>query len=257
MKYLMTLSLGICLAFSCLGQKQSSTTLILLKQYSKINWWYEYQRTHPDKEYGDSLINANLKFLELLGEYGKIPATLSANFDELKDAGVYITTSDDKLFRIYSWDTQLGGTMRIFYNVLQYRKGNRVYTKAAREKNFDAGKFYTKISTHRVNGNACYLACSSSIFSSRDMRQEISIFSISDRGLNENVKLIKTKRGLTGKLSLDYNFFSVVDRPERPVELIGYDKDRGVIKLALVNDDLNVTNKFITYKFTGKYFEKQ
>jgi hypothetical protein len=238
-------------------QKSGSISAILLKQYSKINWWHEYQRAHPDKEYGDSLVNANLKFQELLGKYGKIPSTLSANFKELKDAGIYVTTSEDRLFRIYSWDTRLGGTMRIFYNVMQYKRGNRVFTKAAQEKNFDAGKFYSKIYTHRDKGNAYYLACSSSIFSSRDIRQEISIFSISDKGLNENVKLIKTKSGLTDKLSLDYNFHSVADRKERPIELIKYDKDKGAIKLALVNDDLDVTNKLITYKFTGKYFEKQ
>lgn len=238
-------------------QYPASISAILLKQYSKINWWYEYQREHPDKEYGDSLVSANLKFQELLGKYGKIPSTLSANFKELKGAGIHITTSEDKLFRIYSWDTRLGGTMRIFYNVLQYKKGNRVFTKVAREKNFDAGKFYSKIHTHRDKGNAYYLACSRSIFSSRDIRQEISIFSISDKELNGNVKLIKTKRGLTGKLSLDYNFHSVADRRERPIELIKYDTATGVIQLALVDADLNVTNKFIRYKFTGKYFEKQ
>ncbi|WP_316788888.1 hypothetical protein [Pedobacter frigoris] len=228
----------------------------LLNQFREIGKWYEFQRTHPKVEYGDSLVKANQLFQSMLAKYGNDPGTLGFDFKALKKSGVSIVSSDDGLFRIYSWDTLLGGTMHIYYNVYQYKIRGKVWTKAIVTENFDAGKLYSKIYTLYNDGKLYYLGIGNSVFSTKDSRQGISVFRINDVGLDDQVKLIKTKSGLTNKLSLDYDFFSVVDRPERPVSLITYNKDSKMIKLALVDEKHRVTNKFITYKFTGKYFER-
>ncbi len=63
------------------------------------------------------------------------------------------------------------------------------------------------------------------------------------------------------KVGFEYNFFSVVDRKERPIKLILYDKTTKTLKIPVVIEDEEfqngrVTNKFISYKFDGTYFVK-
>src|SRR5688572_169486 len=76
----------------------------------------------------DSLLIENALFKKLLIEYLKEDElTLTASFDTVVKAGLLIASSDDHLFRIYSWDTQTGGTMRFYNNVYQYKTRNKVY----------------------------------------------------------------------------------------------------------------------------------
>lgn len=58
-------------------------------------------------------------------------------------------------------------------------------------------------------------------------------------------------------IGIGYDFFSVVDRTERPLELIKYDPETKTIRVPVVNEENgSVTDKFKEYKFTGKYFEE-
>jgi hypothetical protein len=73
--------------------------------------------------------------------------------------------------------------------------------------------------------------------------------------------LIKTASGLTDSLGFSYNFFSVVERRERPVKLISFDKKTNTLKIPVVIEDKEfsngrVTNRFISYRFNGTYFVK-
>jgi hypothetical protein len=90
----------------------------------------------------------------------------------------------------------------------------------------------------------------------------IRVFRIAD-GKLEDVNLIKTKTGFHNNLYYYYNFFSVVDWKvngkivdwkHRPKPF--FDEVNKTIKLPLVGEDEMVKHQFITYKFTGKYFEK-
>ncbi|HKG05249.1 MAG TPA: hypothetical protein VKB19_02265 [Pedobacter sp.] len=244
-------------ALSAFAKDISPTEKELLKGYQRIGEWYEYQHAHPTEYYADSLIKANENFQKMLLRITKSQFSLSAEFKMLQDSGMYITSSEDGLFRIYSWDTQTGGTMHVFYTVYQYKSGDKIFSRAVRGEHFDAGKFYSKIYTHWNNSKVYYLAISNSIFSTKDCLQEINVFSISNDMLDSKTELIRTSRGMTHRLRVDYDLFSVIDRPERPVELITYNRETKVIQLALVNEDLQVTKKFIRYKFTGEYFERQ
>ena len=47
-------------------------------------------------------------------------------------------------------------------------------------------------------------------------------------------------------------FFSVVDRAERPVELITL--EHNILKIALVDDKQNVTDKNLIYEWNGELF---
>lgn len=226
----------------------------LVTSFKRIDYWYERQQTEPKAEFGDSLVKANQNFQLLLVKYAENPSTLAADFKTLKESGVTIATAEDGMFRIYSWDTELGGTMHIFYNVCQYKSGTKVYSKIISDGKFEAGRWFSDIYTHQVSGKKYYLGIAHSIYSGKDNSQEIRVFGVSEGMLNDKVKLIKTRSGLTNKLRVDFDFFSVYRRPERPVKLITYDKNTEVITIPLVDQKYQVTDKVITYRFDGRYF---
>ena len=52
-----------------------------------------------------------------------------------------------------------------------------------------------------------------------------------------------------------FNFFSLSDRPERPFQLINYDSAQKIIYIPTLDNDDNLSDNFILYKFTGQHFE--
>lgn len=232
----------------------------LRKNYSKILYWKNYSDSLGyDKSAWDSCEHQNKIFREKIEEYtSKYPLTLDYKFYLL--SGILIQTSEDNLFRIYSWDTELGGTMHDFENIFQYKSGDTVFSKLAYDtatiEEGDYVPFYSDIFTFKNNGKSYYLAISNGIYSNKDISQSIKIFCIENGLLNDTIKLIKTSTNLTNEIYVSYDFFSVVDRPERPVKLIKYDSATKKIYIPIVLENGKVTDRFIIYQFTGQYFEK-
>jgi hypothetical protein len=209
----------------------------------------------------DRLEKENAAFRKKLLAYAKLPATLVYGFPKLSKE-IFISTSSDGRFRIYSWDTEEGGTMHSFDSVYQYKGSTgRVFSKSFLADETDAGAFVSDIFTLKSASGPVYLARFSSILSTSLSFQSIDLFKIRGNVLDSRVKLIKTKKGLTHTLGFQYNFFSVVDRKERPIKLITYDEANRTIMLPVViADDKDpagrVTDRVIKYRFNGTYFVK-
>jgi hypothetical protein len=209
---------------------------------------------------GDLLSKANENFKSKLLKYAKQSAVLKHKFSEL-DKHIDIATSEDGKFRIYTWDTESGGTMHMFDSVFQFQGSDgKVYSKGDYYEEGDAGAFISDIYGIDTKRGKVYLARMHSILSTSDSYQTVKLFKISG-GSIQDVKLIKTSSGLTNLLSFEYNFFSVVDRKERPIRLFEYDIQTKTIKFPVVIEDKEfpngkVTDKFIKYKFNGTYFVK-
>lgn len=238
------------------GQTQPSIEQDLLKQFKRITYWHNYNGSDAGVERYDSLDKANANFQKSLLTYtAQYPSTLQADFKELVKEGLTIATSPDGLFRIYSWDTWNGGTMHFFGNVYQYKTGNKVFSKLIKEPIDEPNYWYTDIYS-LVNGKSTwYITVRHGIYSSRLCYQGVKVFSITNGILNDQTKLIKTKTGIRNTLGFEFDFFSVVDRPERPVKLVTYDTAAKKITLPVVTAKGKVTDKFIVYQFTGQYFE--
>jgi hypothetical protein len=232
----------------------------LLSHLKKINYWVFNPQYNEKIHSGDSIAIENGIFRKKLNYYtSRFSGTIKYDFSELQKEGLTIATSDDGLFRIYSWDTWTGGTMHYFDNIFQFKINDRVmslhYDSSEIENNEDDPKsWYEKIYSLKFDNKTIYIGVYNAIFSSKDAVEGIKLFEIIKNGLNDTIKLIKTKSGLHNELSYEYNFFSVVDMKERPT--ISYDKASKTIYLPLVQEDGTVTKKFIKYKFTRKYFEK-
>ena len=206
--------------------------------------------------YGDSVEFYSNAFSNKITNYiSKNPETITCPFTGLKENYCSVVTSADGLFRIYSWDTWLGGTMHDFNNIYQFTSNQKTYTKIYDYGEGDYGTYYTDIYTLKANNKTYYLTLRMNSFSTRDHMQAINICTIEGDTLNNSVALIKNRDTLLSSIIVEYNFMSVVNRPERPLRLIKYDVDKKIIYIPIVLDNGDVTDRFILYQFKGNYFE--
>jgi hypothetical protein len=229
----------------------------LLKPFKQLDYWAFYKDgDHLINRY-DSIEAANTAFCKKLLEYtSSVRSTFTYDFKELEKRGLAIRTSEDGLFRIYSWDTWMGGTAHQFEAIFQYKVDNKVVSKLAVYEDGDMGRWYSNIYDLKVDNKTYYIGLYHEVHSTSDSYQGVKLFCIEGNKLNESVRLFKTTTGIQNELGFAFSFFSVADHPERPVKLIYYDKDDDQLHLAIVLEDGTVTKRFITYQFTGKYFER-
>jgi hypothetical protein len=219
----------------------------------KMNY-YKYQNFNTD-----SVTIENESFKKLLVKYiSEDPATLNMPFDTVVKSGLSIATSADGMFRIYSWDTQTGGTMRFYDNVYQYKTMNKVYYKLNEADPLiegDPRSWYSEIYTLEDGDKKYYLGVYNADYSTMEKAQGINFFSIEGTSLND-VKLAKTKEGLSSGLGTGYNFFSIPDNDERPFKIVKYDNNKKTITVPLFADNGSPTGKTTVYKFRNGYFEE-
>lgn len=255
MKPLFTLLL-CCFITGVFAQTPQQIESDLLKSFKKIDYWNGKRGDTTLAAY-DSLEKANDVFGKRLKRYcEKYPSTISNPFNSLVKEHMDITNSTDGQFRIYSWDTWTGGTMHLFENVMQYRSGQKTVAVLDTPKSGDDYvNNYRKMYTFKANNKSYYLTTYLIIGSTKDVAEGVHFFTI-ENGKLQDAKLIKTHSGLHSDLSYGYNFFSVVDIAYEKRPTIRFDSAASTIYLPLVDGDQNVTNKFILYKFTGRYFER-
>ena len=184
------------------------------------------------------------------------PAALDYPFKKLTDSNYcFVSTSADGNLRIYSWDTWEGGTMHFFNQIVQYKSGRRVFTKVPKYEEGDPGTFCSAIYAIKIKGVAYYLPISNGIASTKDASQSISVLTINNHELLDTARLFKTKKGLLlNAINMYFDFFSVVDRPKRPLSLITYDDKEKIIRIPLVNNNGQVTKQRLLYKLQQGYF---
>lgn len=183
------------------------------------------------------------------------PATINYPFALLKKEQLYINTSDDGLFRIYSWDTWTGGTTHFFESVFQYKDGPKTLAvlDTPRQEG-DVRPNYNKLYTLKANGHDYYIAVYLTIGSTKDAGGGIQIFDTENGKLNDSVKLIKTNSGLHSAIDYSFDFFSEVDWKVRPTSF--FDKVSNTLHIPLIAANGKMTHNYIIYKFTGQYFER-
>jgi hypothetical protein len=225
---------------------------------SDISKYSNYAGT-PDN---DRLDKANEQLRAALIKHGGEAATLNYGFSKLKDK-MYIVTSRDGKFRVYSWDSETGGSMHYFDNVFQYRgTSGRVRTwTPPRTNETGAGSFYTQIFQVDAPDGRVYLANGTGVYSTSLAGQSIEAFRIDGEKFVHGVKIFRTGSGMTGSIRFSFDFFSVVDHPERPIKLFYFDEGKKSFRFPVVIEDKKtpqgrVTDKYITYRFDGKQFAR-
>ncbi len=253
---LKVLIISLALFCSAVAQPPSAIEAELLAHLSDISKYGNYGGEWDDAK----VYAANDALREKLLLHGSRSDVLQFPFSRLRDE-MFVATSKDGKFRAYSWDKQTGGTMRDFAAVFQYTlPGGKIAAIAENDgEDESAGSFYPEIYQLSAGDRTIYLLTSTFIGSTSMHGQSIRAVVIERDKLNLAAKLIKTASGLTPSVGFAYDFFSVVDRPERPIKLFEFNESRREFKFPVVVEDAKtpqgrVTNKFITYRFNGKHF---
>lgn len=198
----------------------------------------------------DSLEHYSHQFDQKIAAYlQKYPTTFKHPFTQLKKE-CFITTSADALLRVYSWDTWLGGTAHDFSSIAQFQSGGSTFLGK-----IGGMGFFSEVFTVKTRQKTYYLAVSHGIFSTADAGQSLQAYTIEQNEL-QSVELFKTKEKMSTSISFEFDFFSVVDRPERPLKLIKYDEKKKTISVPVIAENRAVTEVFTRYRFNGKYFEE-
>lgn len=201
------------------------------------------------KLYRDSTEKFNTDFTDYIKQN---PSTFHYSFKKLDSIpGIYVITSANGRVRLYSWDTQSGGTMHFYRTICQWESNGKVFTDAPVYEEGNCGSFCSAIYT--VQGTY-YLIVNNSIFSNKDMSQSITACIIKNNDLVP-IDLFKTKKEKLSFIDVEFDFFSVVDRPERPLKLIKYDEKTKTLFIPVVNDKGEVTKRNLVYQWKGNYFE--
>ena len=258
MKIILTIAIALFASVSALAQTPVAIERELMGYLDNISKYGSYGGEYE----GAKLDKNNTALKNALIKYGKRADILAHRFAKL-DNKMYVATSRDGRLRIYSWDVEDGGTMHDFDNVFQYKgKSGKVHTWTRNsDDEGDYGAFYTQIFQTETPDGTIYLGNSTFIGSTSLGGQAISAFRINGEKLDTNAKVIKTRSGVTNSISFGYDFFSVVDHPERPIRLFFYNDAKKSFRFPIVIEDSKtpqgrVTNRYITYRFDGKYFVK-
>ena len=255
--YNFALLIIVGLSVSAFGQTPEIIEKELIGLYGKINDNSAYSGDSDS----DLLEKANEDFKRKILQHTKSAPTLKYKFTELEKE-ISIVTSEDGRLRVYSWDRLDGGTMHFYETVYQYQGADgKVYSNSRNLEEGDSDSFVNDVFTVDSKSGKIYLVCTTSIGSTQDSFQNLRLFKVTGNALNDAVKLIKTNSGLTDSIGFGYNFFSVVERPERPIKLFTFDKKTNTFKFPVVIGDAKfpngrVTGKFISYKFNGTNFVK-
>jgi hypothetical protein len=226
----------------------------LLKSFKKIAYWDERR---GDAGGDDSLEHANDEFSSQLQSITKkYPYTINQPFKSVANSGLIITTSDDGSLRIYSWDTALGGTMRKFKNLVQYKSGPITKSIILVTDSGGYEPFYSGLYKVKTGKITYYIGVNIGILSSAYITQGVKVFAIAQGKLDPNAKLIKTKSGLNNSLDIDSDLSASVNHGIAAQPDLTFDIKTQTIKIPLITAEGGITNKFITYKFNGQYFEK-
>ncbi len=211
----------------------------------------------------DALGKENNILRKELIKYAQDASLLDYDFPKLKEK-MFIATSKDRKLRSYSWDNQQGGSGRLFESVFQYLdKAGKAHTSSyeMQGEGIVCSYFTHQIYQLDTSKGRIYLTISTSACSNSLLLQSLSLSRIDGKKLNSDLELIKTSSGLTNSISFECDFFSVVDHPERPVNLFKFDETKKEFSFPVVIEDAEmpqgrVTDKSITYRFNGRYFVK-
>lgn len=224
----------------------------LLYNFNQINQFVSGDETDNDSVtfYSQLLNNKILKYASTNMEM------LSYSFPNIGPEYWSIATSPNGKFRIYSWYTQVGGSMQFYNNVFQWFDYDRLYAKKNEIEEGMPGGFYSQIFQLTDELNTFYLCYFNAELSGRDAYQAIHCMDFERNILNSTFAKIKTKSGITYKLGFSFDFFSVKSIAEIPVKLIHFNKNSNTLSIPVVNTEGKVSSKNIVYKYDGDYFVK-
>ncbi|HEY9718144.1 MAG TPA: hypothetical protein V6C69_11780 [Trichormus sp.] len=203
-----------------------------------------------------ALAKANDAMLTYMKEAMTNPALLTAKLKQATDAGLTVASSADNKVRFYSWDTQTGGTMHFFDNIVQYqldptdaKTEELVLCPSGRQKvsdgDIESGYIYSSVQQMNTSdGRKIYFALATGVYGSIDHSAVIQAFEIKNKTLKK-VAVFKTKTELLDEISCGFHDAS---------DEITLDEKAKKLFIPLVKEGGAATGRYLVYIFNGRQF---
>jgi len=197
----------------------------------------------------DAVGKANDSLRSYLKQRARDPKLLSVPLKSVSDLGMLIATSPDKKLRLYSWDTQTGGSMRFYSTIAQLHPGNENRCTVIDMSPKEAGdsEFCKTISMVRTGeGKNVYLLQTYSVWSSTFRGSTIEAYSI-EHGTLKKFPIFQTTKGSLWEIECSTS--DSYDFPD--IELKNNNKS---LFVPLIDKNGHQTSKYLVYKFNGNKY---
>src|SRR5205823_3655858 len=126
----------------------------------------------------DALERENKALRQDLLKYAALSSTIKYEFKSIPRKMMYIATSSDGKFRIYSWDTETGGTAHLYESIFQYlgKSGKAHSWSSVKLEGSACEPFYHQVFQTDAPTGRIYLADSTSTCSNSLADERISVF---------------------------------------------------------------------------------
>lgn len=218
--------------------------------YNRIDYWRSRMNN-------DSVVYEKQLLLNRLLTYtNDVPATLRENFKYLRWYDhLQILTSDDKSFRIYSFDV---GTkdQHSYINVFQYSGPDKsVHASISipgSESANEADREYTRLYSLKVKGRIYYMATYVAPRVEHDYSVGMQVFSKNGSGmLDDSTHIIVNNSYGTAVNQLE---FDMANASGAVNHCIYFNKYRRQLYVPIIWKDGVVSTSYITYRFKDNYF---
>jgi hypothetical protein len=186
------------------------------------------------------------------------PESMKYPFMELRRRLVKITGSPDGRLRIYSWDTEGGGTQGSQSSLIQYRTATGIHVRLIFDANNDTtgdpGERYARIFQMTTGKRLLYLLVWDALESSSVVASGIRSLEVVGDKLVDSAKKFVGEDGLAGELFIEYNYFSYLDhgKPE-----IHFDPVTGTVYIPRTGDHGSIRRQYDRYIFDGHVFKRK
>jgi len=201
-------------------------------------------------EVPDTLISLNRALMAYLKHITADYKTIESHFTQAENMGLMSMISEDKLFRLYAWDTWTGNTMHYFNALAQFRFGNNANIKVLNDisdttKPNDPGSYFTELNTiHTRKGKTIYLVTGCTVASAHDKAQGISAYAI-ENGALKNVPFLKTKKHIADHLDFVYDVS--YDSLTSIIISIHFSSDKKILYIPVVMPNGHLANEYWIY----------
>jgi hypothetical protein len=200
----------------------------------------------------DSISIENRLIMESLLKYteGNIEV-LNYPFISLQRTGIKIASSSDSNFRIYSWDNELGDSLRYFYSVAQFKVNGHVYSllltdTSGKVENSISG-WYSSIYPLKAKLKTYYLGICNFVLSSKYYATTIELYELSDHVVDRAAIFVDPDHRDNG---VTFNF----DYDKRLISYKYYNPITKELRIPIMKDYKFIKN-FKVYKFNGSVLE--
>lgn len=207
---------------------------------------------------------SNRKIGDLISEKKIRGELLKVDLSDL-DGMLWVATSSDGNLRAFSWDNQMGGSMRYFNTVFAFRDkaGNvQIVTESADEEN-GATPFYDQITEVNTPSGTTYVLSYTEVASSTLTIQGLRAVEIGKDGLN-GVDVFKTPDGLSDGIEVQFDFSSAPESAESPFAIFEFGKSGDCFRQRVVDYSEDsalggkVTDKYVfSVLENGRFVQKK